>query len=158
MAGLVALVLLAFAGCGAKQNASVPESGQQAVNAPEVQKTPADSAAPDESKTDPEELVLPEGFPEEFPVYPGAVIWQSSVIIKGRYCVKWETPDVIEKVTAFYERELPKAGYNWEKSVQCREYQSFGEPGGDGRLTIISRNSPQFNKKLNGDTQIIFAN
>ncbi|MGE5557485.1 MAG: hypothetical protein ACM3WV_02615 [Bacillota bacterium] len=101
--------------------------------------------------------ILPEGFPKKFPIYPGAVIWQSSTITKNSYCVKWETADSIEKVVAFYGRELPKAGYAWQKTVNCFEYQYFKDPNSYSQVTIISRNSPSFNKKLSGATQIIYS-
>lgn len=55
-------------------------------------------------------------------------------------------------------RALLKAGYNWQKNEPCAEYRYFAEPDGYGQLTIMDRKSPQFDKELTGDTQIVFGN
>ncbi|MEW6173206.1 MAG: hypothetical protein AB1510_09110 [Bacillota bacterium] len=153
---LIAFVFIIFTGCTAKENVTVPEAEKQQLSS-ETEKPEVSSVTEGQSKEAEKELVLPDGFPKDFPIYPGAEIWQSSVISEGRYCIKWQTADNIQKVVEFYGLELPKAGYEWEKTINCLEYQYFKDPDSYSQLTIIDRKSPQFNKELTGDTQIVYS-
>ncbi len=58
---------------------------------------------------------LPEGFPSDFPVYPGAKVTGSFSASgdnnsKGSSVV-WETSDDVAKVGGYFKTELPKAGW-----------------------------------------------
>lgn len=57
---------------------------------------------------------LPEGFPSDFPVYPGAKVASSFTTNtegKDGMSVVWETGDSAEKVSAFYKTSLVSNGW-----------------------------------------------
>jgi len=64
---------------------------------------------------------LPESFPKDFPVYPGAKL-VSSFSAKGEegdgVSVVWETGDSLDKVSSFYKKALTENGWKVESTFE----------------------------------------
>ena len=58
------------------------------------------------------DVALPEGFPDDVPLYPGAKIIVALTVPGGGVMASFETADAPKKILDFYRRELPTKG--WE--------------------------------------------
>lgn len=84
---------------------------------------------------------LPNDFPSDFPVYPGAKVVGS---IKGDqkglqgFFVTWETGDQVDKVTAFYKKEFEKGPWKSESTLESGDTVILGakKVGKTAALTI----------------------
>lgn len=95
---------------------------------------------------------LPEGFPSDFPVYPGAKVVSSSTVQGEKdsgMSVVWETSDSQATVADYYKKELPAAGYsvvstfaaNDSLTISFKKGETEGFMGvtsGEGGKTTIS--------------------
>jgi hypothetical protein len=64
---------------------------------------------------------LPDGFPENFPIYEGAKIASSTkmTIDQGTsYSVQLDVDDSVSKVGEYYKKALPDAGYTVEGTME----------------------------------------
>jgi hypothetical protein len=69
---------------------------------------------------------LPEGFPNDFPIYPEAKVassWNSSSEETKGYSLILETPDSREKVNTYYKEELTNKG--WKITSQFSDQETF---------------------------------
>jgi hypothetical protein len=65
---------------------------------------------------------LPEGFPQDFPLYAGAAVDVATVAPEGgRFLVSMETEDSADKVQAFYEKELGEDPWQVENIQEIPE-------------------------------------
>lgn len=86
---------------------------------------------------------LPDSFPKDFPVYPGAKL-VNSFSAKGEegdgVSVVWETGDSFDKVTDFYKKKLQEDGWKVESTFEQKDSftSSFkkGEVGGFIGVTV----------------------
>jgi len=86
---------------------------------------------------------LPEGFPKDFPVYPGAKVVSSFTANtdgKDGMSVVWETGDSVEAVSGFYKSNLVANG--WKVSATFEQGDStttsFEKEGWGGFMGITS--------------------
>ncbi len=78
---------------------------------------------------------IPDNFPKDFPIYPGAKV--TSVLsgtnkAKNGFWVTLETGDSLDKVAAFYKSELAKNG--WEVSATYTTEETMTEAVTKGKL------------------------
>lgn len=69
---------------------------------------------------------LPENFPKDFPIYPGAKLagsWTASSEETEGVSLIWETSDSINKVTDYYKEKLTELG--WESSFTSETEDSM---------------------------------
>lgn len=85
---------------------------------------------------------LPEGFPSDFPLYPGTTL-SSSWTAKGQssngISLIWETDDSSEKVLEFYKRELEAKG--WKITSAFSATYSFEKGNTSGFVGIAKGSS-----------------
>ncbi len=65
---------------------------------------------------------VPEGFPTEFPQYPGAVVKNGTKVVNGQggiYTVTWTTTDPLSTVVASYKDKLKAAQYQILNEAQA---------------------------------------
>ncbi|KPK47492.1 MAG: hypothetical protein AMJ77_02975 [Dehalococcoidia bacterium SM23_28_2] len=68
---------------------------------------------------------LPEGFPEDLPLYEKATIQVATVHPEGAgFLVSMESEDSTDKVLAFYENELDKEPWQVENVVEIAEQET----------------------------------
>ena len=86
---------------------------------------------------------LPEGFPKDFPVYPGAKVVSSFTANtdgKDGMSVAWETGDSVEAVSGFYKSNLVTNG--WKVSATFEQGDStttsFEKEGWGGFMGVTS--------------------
>jgi hypothetical protein len=68
---------------------------------------------PSPSKLDPE-VAMPDGFPTDVPIYPGARLTAAAKFTSGAqttWGMNWETLDSLDKVQAFYSAKLSQADW-----------------------------------------------
>lgn len=89
---------------------------------------------------------LPNGFPTDFPIYPGAKIttsWKTEEEGAQGYSLVLETSDSLEKVTSFYNSELTKTAWNIENTI--KEVNSgaisFNKDGSKGFIGLVENES-----------------
>ena len=126
-APLFALVLVATAACGGANPA-----GATATASP----TPAKSGSPTPLGALDAAVNMPNGFPSDFPVYPGArVTAAKQVLANGQttWGVVWETLDTVDQVRTFYTSKL--AGGDWTLTYNGSASGNFS--------AIVSRKSNQ---------------
>jgi hypothetical protein len=132
--------------CGGGEESSSPapaatpaEPGEAAPPAAAMPAAPGE-AAPGEAIA--EDGVIPEGFPSDVPVYPGAKPGSSMTMPGLGVFATFESSDAVAKIVEHYRSELTKAGWSVtdsadgggidatksDRSVQMRARQS--EQGG----------------------------
>ncbi|MBI5019213.1 hypothetical protein HZB58_02995 [Candidatus Gottesmanbacteria bacterium] len=85
---------------------------------------------------------VPDTFPKDFPLYPGAKVTSSlSGAESGEGSGFWltlATPDALDKVTAYYKKELAASGWNTESTFSANDTTTQGIKKGDwqGSLSI----------------------
>lgn len=85
---------------------------------------------------------VPDTFPKDFPLYPGAKVTSSlSGAESGEGSGFWltlSTPDALDKVTAYYKKELAGSGWNTESAFSANDTTTQGIKKGDwqGSLSI----------------------
>lgn len=106
--GAAILLLIAFAvlvvGCGGE-----PESKREAEVSMEKPAVPAEKPAEPVPATP--AFDLPEGFPEDIPLYQGAEHVRSEVLADSIPSVWMDSPDSVETVAAFYQKALTGEGW-----------------------------------------------
>lgn len=71
---------------------------------------------------------LPEGFPVDFPIYPGAKLtnsWTADTDDGKGISVVWESKDTAETVKNFYKEKLAAGGWTIESELAQAEMQSL---------------------------------
>ena len=85
---------------------------------------------------------IPEGFPTDFPIYPGAKATGSlsgSEKEKGKgFWLVFSSADAVEKVAAFYDEKLKSSGWETGKSLNYGAVRSWEVKKGDlaGNVTV----------------------
>jgi hypothetical protein len=77
------------------------------------QATPSPKVTPSPSKLDPE-VAMPDGFPADVPIYPGARLTAAAKFTSGAqttWGMNWETLDSLDKVQAFYSTKLSQGDW-----------------------------------------------
>jgi hypothetical protein len=146
------LPLLLLAACGGGDGAA-PTQG------PSVSPTSSAEASPPASTA---AVELPEGFPEDFPIYEKATITAARRIDAAQgniYAIGMETTDSADTVRSFYEARLGEAPWEVSNVVEIAEENTVvvefvrqgGAQGGtvaiqdeqtDGRKTLITVSLP----------------
>ena len=78
---------------------------------------------------------LPEGFPKDIYVYPGAKVLMSFTP-KGGTTVTLATNDDLSDVAASYKEEMTKKGWSLETSMKMQQMQMFGYKKGNREVTV----------------------
>jgi hypothetical protein len=103
---LVLTVALGFASACANGPGSKASGARQASPSPKVSPSP--------SKLDPE-VAMPDGFPADVPIYPGARLTAAAKFTSGAqttWGMNWETLDSVDKVQAFYSTKLSQGDWS----------------------------------------------
>ena len=78
---------------------------------------------------------LPEGFPQDFPVYAGATIEEATVAPEGgRFLAEWRSTESTDQVRAFYEKELDEEPWQVENTQEI--------PGIEALVIEFARRDP----------------
>jgi hypothetical protein len=124
--GLVAVLVLALAlACGGTTNGATKSSSSRVASSP--------SASPANGNLDPS-VAMPNGFPSDFPIYPGARLTQANqVTANGQttWGMEWETLDNLTAVQSFYMSKLNQGDWTL----------SFGGASNGGYSAIFTRKS-----------------
>ena len=78
------------------------------------QASPSPKVTPSPSKLDPE-VAMPDGFPADVPIYPGARLTAAAKFTSGTqttWGMNWETLDSVDKVQAFYSTKLSQGDWS----------------------------------------------
>jgi hypothetical protein len=120
--GLLVALALAACGGGEEERPSTPAAAESAT----VIATPWATA------TIPVAVGLPEGFPEDFPIYEEAVTRVASLTPEeGRFLVSIDTEHSRDQVQAFYERVLN------EDPWQVDNVNAVEVPGEEDEIVVI---------------------
>jgi hypothetical protein len=114
---LVLTVVLGFASACANGPGSKASGARQASPSPKVSPSP--------SKLDPE-VAMPDGFPADVPIYPGARLTAAAKFTSGAqttWGMNWETLDSVDKVQAFYSTKLSQG--DWSVQFKGSSSASF---------------------------------
>lgn len=70
---------------------------------------------------------LPKGYPKDVPVYEGTIdsSWESSDGSQVTYVIAVKTKDPLDKVTAWYEKELKQGGWEIKSTFKDKESAAF---------------------------------
>ena len=128
--------LLLLAACGGGDGAApTPGASVSPAASAEVSPTPSTAA-----------VELPEGFPEDFPIYEKATITAARRIDAAQgsiYAIGMETTDGADAVRSFYEGRLAEAPWNVSNVVEITEentvvveFERRDSGGGVGTLAI----------------------
>jgi hypothetical protein len=80
------------------------------------------AATPSATAAGPNTAELPEGFPEDFPLYENAITRVAALAPEeGGFLVSMDTADSRDEVRAFYERELGKDPWQVDNVVEIAE-------------------------------------
>lgn len=77
---------------------------------------------------------LPDNFPEDFPIYPGAKLtssWTAQAEEKEGISLVWETSDSMEEVSEYYKEELASSGWKVGFSTEAEDTITMGFEKGD---------------------------
>ncbi len=91
------------------------------------------------------EQELPDGFPDDFPIYEDSTIKNGSKMTANEqitYQVYLETEDEASAAADFYKKELPDSGYPIENSFETNDtftYTVKNSEGIEGNVTIGSQ-------------------
>jgi hypothetical protein len=75
-----------------------------------------------------EEGSLPDNFPSDFPIYPGAKLassWTASSDDTDGLSLIWKTDDSVSKVGNYYESELKDAGWTLSFTAETEDSTTF---------------------------------
>ncbi|MGQ9574010.1 MAG: hypothetical protein ACUVUC_01705 [Thermoguttaceae bacterium] len=82
---------------------------------------------------------LPDGFPEDAPIYPGAKLTTSMTLPEGMQ-VSLQTADAAEKVSAFYKERLKAGGWELKATMDTGQaIMLLAEKEGRNLQTMIGR-------------------
>ena len=90
---------------------------------------------------------LSEGFPTEFPQYPGATVKTSAKVTTGAgsmFTAEWTTTDSVDTVLKSYEEKLKTAGYEIVSSASSAEgggVITFKTTNQEGAVTVSKSGS-----------------
>lgn len=90
---------------------------------------------------------IPDTFPKDFPVYPGAKVTSSLAGAQaGKNNGFWltlSTPDSVDKVTSFYKTQLAANGWTVESTFTANNTltESVTKTGWSGSLAVTSENN-----------------
>lgn len=89
---------------------------------------------------------VPDTFPKDFPLYPGAKVTSSlSGAESGESNGFWltlSTPDALDKVTAYYKKELTASGWGMESTFSANDTTTQGIKKGSWQGSVsISKGS-----------------
>jgi hypothetical protein len=107
--GSLALALAVVIGAGFACGGS---NSAKATGARLASPSPA-KVTPSPSKLDPE-VAMPDGFPTDVPIYPGARLTAAAKFTSGAqttWGMNWETLDSLDKVQAFYSTKLSQGDW-----------------------------------------------
>jgi hypothetical protein len=137
----LAFALLAVSGCGLIAG-RVVKSGVESATGVKVDESGGDVTVTGEdgsSMTSSSDGTLPDGFPTDVPVYkPGKItagIVSDSSTGKG-YMVGLETADAAGDVFAWYESEVPGAGWKVTTTMKTDDDGLISAEKGDQALTV----------------------
>jgi hypothetical protein len=126
------LAVLLFGGCSAVAEKAAEkkiekETGSEVDINTEENKVEVET---DEGKTEVQtgsDVKLPEGFPADFPVYKGRItaVLKSDYEGSQGYMITIETSGNLDSVSAWYEEELKKAGYNVQNTLKQTGMSSY---------------------------------
>jgi hypothetical protein len=135
--GLVLIVLLSLpSACG-------DNAGQKASSARKASTSP--KVTPSPSRLDPE-VAMPDGFPADVPIYPGARLTAAAKFTSGSqttWGMNWETFDNAEKAYAFYSARLNQG--DWTFQLKGSNSTSFS-------ATFSRRSNPKVSGILGVDS------
>ncbi len=80
-------------------------------------------------------LELPDNFPKDIYIYPGAKVLMSFSQKEG-ITVTLATDDDLDEVAAKYKEEMPKKGWSVETSMKMQQVRMFGYKKGNKNVTI----------------------
>jgi hypothetical protein len=103
---VVLTLVLGFASACADNPGTKASSARQASPSPKVTPSP--------SKLNPE-VPMPDGFPTDVPIYPGARLTAAAKFTSGSqttWGMNWETLDSVDKVQAFYSTKLAQGDWS----------------------------------------------
>jgi hypothetical protein len=128
---LVALALAAACGGGEEERPPTPTA------------TATATATPSATAESPVTVGLPEGFPEDFPIYEEAITRVASLVPEeGGFLVSMDTEDSRDQVRAFYESELGKDPWQVENVVEIAEEEvviiEFARVDGGGEWGTVA--------------------
>jgi hypothetical protein len=128
---LVALALAAACGGGEEERPPTPTATATAI------------ATPSATAESPVTVGLPEGFPEDFPIYEEAITRVASLVPEeGGFLVSMDTEDSRDQVRAFYESELGKDPWQVENVVEIAEEEvviiEFARVDGGGEWGTVA--------------------
>jgi hypothetical protein len=86
---------------------------------------------------------LPEGFPQDFPLYAKATVDAATLAPEGGgFLVEWRSSESPDQVRAFYERELDKDPWQVENVVEIAEQETvvieFARVGDGGEWGTVA--------------------
>jgi hypothetical protein len=96
---LIAFIVITGSACGAAGTSSTP--------------SPVISSSSSDGKLDPA-VATPNGFPSDFPVYPGARLTRANEATsngQATWGMEWETPDGVDAVQSFYTTKLKQGDW-----------------------------------------------
>ena len=143
----IALGSIAVA-CGNDESGAPEPAATPAEPTQPVPGEPAPSAAvtPDEADEAPDvivtEGVIPEGFPSDIPVYPGATIGSSMTTPGLGVFATFETDDGVDAILSHYRSELAKNGWSVVDTAQ-----GDGVDGTKGNGSVQVRARPNETKR-----------
>ncbi len=114
---VAALVLAPMTGCGTSDEKAGEQPARVEVDKDGNKVTVTGEEGEKAELQGGEDLTLPDGFPNDVPVYKNAQITTSSKVTSGGKTlstVGFETSDDVEEVHAWYKAELPKEGWTIE--------------------------------------------
>lgn len=82
-------------------------------------------------------LALPEAFPKDVPVYPGATITANATVKDGVQVVL-KTADPINKVAAFYSDKLKAGGFEIESTMNTEENSMLTAKKGNRTVMVTT--------------------
>ena len=103
---LLLTVVLVFASACVNSPGSKASGARQEPASPKVTPSP--------SKLDPE-VAMPDGFPADVPIYPGARLTAAAKFTSGAqttWGMNWETLDSVDKVQALYSMKLSQGDWS----------------------------------------------
>jgi hypothetical protein len=137
--GLLACMMLLL-GCRGE-----PETRPDAETAGEEAAIPAEKPA--EPATNAPAFELPEGFPDDTPLYGGAEHVRSEVLADSLPSVWMDSPDSVETIRAFYQEALTGAGWIDRGAMEdASGGRVMNFRRGEHRLTVKLTKKPDFTR------------
>lgn len=101
-----------------------------------------------ESEPSVEEVVIPDSFPSDFPLYPSGKVDSAFEGVQGNFLVSAKTADAPTEVYTWYLAELERNGWNvdqkLDRAIQAGAFANISCSKGDlvGRMTATDDGSP----------------